>query len=131
MPRNLETYVYIPVPIRKDSSLLVHLKDEAQRARGHKHLQLGPYVAALLEERDRQLYSEGEDQALWFSSHPDSLAQLIEAAMQKALASILPSLCAALPALVTTAQTIPERVEESSEEMMEQEAAALAASLKN
>src|SRR5579859_2397092 len=127
MPRNLDENIYLSVPIRKDSSLLAHLKDEAQRARGHKRIQMGPYVSSLLEERDHQLYGEGEGQALWFSSHPASLAQLIEVAVQKAIASILPS----LPLLTTQVQSLSELVEESEEETIEQEAAALAASLKN
>ena len=131
MPRNPDTHVYVSVPIRKDSTLLAHLKEEAQQARGHKRIQLGPYVATLLEERDRQLSGQGEGKAFWFSSYPASLSQLIEAAVHKAMISILPSLCASLPALATAAQTMPECVEESPEEAMEQEAAALAASLRN
>lgn len=128
MPRNLDTHVYLSVPLPRDGLLLMHLKEEAQRARGHKRTQLGPYVASLLDERDRHLYGQGEDQACWFSSHPASLAQLIEAAVCKAMISVLPSLCTSLS---TSAQVIPKQVEASSEETIEQEAAALAASLKN
>src|SRR5579859_7912842 len=123
MPRNLDENIYLSVPIRKDSSLLAHLKEEAQQARGHKRIQMGPYVSSLLEERDHQLYGKGEGQALWFSSHPASLAQLIEAAVQKALASVLPTLLASFSLTATPIQRGPEQVEESPEAAIEQEAA--------
>src|SRR5579859_2332515 len=113
MPRNLDDYVYLSVPLRKASPLYARLKEEAQRTDGTKRGQVGPYVTALLEDRDSQLYGEGKGQALWFLSHPTYLTSLVEAAVEKALASALPSLLASLPLTATRLPSLSDRVEAS------------------
>src|SRR5579859_132747 len=127
MPRNLNNYVYLSVPIRKGSDLYQRLKDEAQQMGGNQRAQIGPYVAALLEDRDRQLYGDGKSQALWFLSHPTYLTSLMEGVVQKAMVAAFPSLLSALPNLATHVQPSSVRVEASPEEAIEMEAKALAA----
>lgn len=125
MPRNLDDFVYVPVPIRKNSQLYRHLKEEAARKAGDKggnkkQIPLGPHIADVLDDRDRAIYGEEGAHELYYSTSTPHLTALIEAAVQKVIAS--------LP-LGTSMPTQPiEVIQVSSEEEMDEEAARLASS---
>jgi hypothetical protein len=122
MPRSKD-FVYIPVPVHIDSQLYRHLKEEASRMVGKpkKQIPIGPYVAALLEDRDRALYGEEEQRGLWLSTSAHYLSSLIEATVQKVVSS--------LPVGSWQVSVKPsEVVEEASEEEQEAQAAAMVAS---
>lgn len=125
MPRSKD-YVYIPVPVLKGSQLYEHLRDEAARIVGDAHkkkqIPIGPYVASLLEDRDRALYGHDESK-LWMSTSTPYLNSLIEATVQKVV-STLPTATApgSKPAEVSPVEVIHE----SSEEEIDAEAAAFA-----
>lgn len=86
-----------------------------------KQIPIGPYVAALLEDRDRALYGEEEQRGLWLSTSAHYLSSLIEATVQKVVSS--------LPVGSWQVSVKPsEVVEEASEEEQEAQAAAMVAS---
>lgn len=121
MPRSKD-YVYIPVPVRVDSQLYRHLKEEASRTIGNpkKQIPIGPYVAALLEDRDRALYGEEEQRGLWFSTNHHYLSALIEETVQKVVSS--------LPMGTWQVSVKPaETIEEASDDEQDAQAATLAA----
>ncbi|HEX2613986.1 MAG TPA: hypothetical protein VHL10_00715 [Nitrososphaera sp.] len=99
MPRNSKEFVYIPVPVRRGSRLQQNLRNEAARATGvpanHKQIAVGPYIADLLNDRDRGIYGpeedeEGERRDRWYSTSSRFLTSLIEQTVQKVLASLGP-----------------------------------------
>jgi hypothetical protein len=122
MPRSKD-FIYIPVPVRVDSQLYQHLKEEAAHTVGNpkKQIPLGPYVAALLEDRDRALYGEEGQHDLWYSTSHQYLSTLIEETVQKVVSS--------LPMGSWQVSVKPaEVIEEASAEEQDAQASAMAAS---
>lgn len=117
MPRPSEEFVNVTVPLKKNGATLLHLRGESREAKGGKRDNLGPYLAELLDDRDRAIYG-GDSQGKWFASRMPLLQSIVKDAVKNALEN-LPT---------GTFQVSASRPLEISVEKMSEEASQAAAS---